>query len=585
MESFAHWLFTQLGAALLVVSQALLGQPTDVQARMADVLRYAGIANAAQTDVDRMAELWTRAQQADLSRDQRRVAFRDMLALFSKLRGRDVSARPQVLDGTAQFAMSIFDGGGRLDLTLPEPRSKPSGTYLHVETRGHGPTPLLLISDLGIDGRKLYASFAERQDRTYAMSIVTLPHAGAARALPWPETLDHVARPWLGQIERELLDLVDQPRMKGVTVIGTAAGGYFAARLALLRPSQLRSVVLVNALVKTPMRATDNPDAPAPFDQRLAFLKSITPAPQLFPFAPIPPPAELRRLIADPKSTHPSVRNWMAFSVKDAETSRAWTFEALSGGFFLTSQEYQWELTSTDLAEQMKSLTVPMLAMGSWHDEGSPTTTFPAVPQWEEMKLLYPTIPLTVVAFDQTRHYISADAPAAFDAALGDFRAGRTVREASGSAQSRSIARDTITQSAGANISIAFGSPSVSGRTIWGDVVPNGRVWRAGANQATTFTIDRDVQIDGHPLAAGAYTLFVIPNEAEWTVIFNRVPRQWGASDYNPAFDALRVAVKPVVVPHEEHVRYTIEPSGPKIATVTLAWETRAVSFRLAAQR
>jgi hypothetical protein len=69
----------------------------------------------------------------------------------------------------------------------------------------------------------------------------------------------------------------------------------------------------------------------------------------------------------------------MGFAVKDTTVSRAWTFEALSGGFLVPSLEYGWELTSTDLTGQMKELTVPMLAMGSWHDEGSPTTNVPNI--------------------------------------------------------------------------------------------------------------------------------------------------------------------------------------------------------------
>ena len=64
---------------------------------------------------------------------------------------------------------------------------------------------------------------------------------------------------------------------------------------------------------------------------------------------------------------------------------------------------------------------LPTLAMGSWHDDGSPVQNSPSISQWEEMKLLYPAIPLTVVAFDDTRSYISVDAPEDFDRALSDF--------------------------------------------------------------------------------------------------------------------------------------------------------------------
>src|SRR5207244_11522085 len=96
----------------------------------------------------------------------------------------------------------------------------------------------------------------------------------------------YLGRPWLSQMERELEALLDEPRMKGVTVVGTSGGGYFAARLALRRPKEVRSVVLVNALASTSMRAPDNPDAPAAREQRLLRVKSTPPAPQLFPGAP-----------------------------------------------------------------------------------------------------------------------------------------------------------------------------------------------------------------------------------------------------------------------------------------------------------
>src|SRR4026209_2391848 len=182
-----------------------------------------------------------------------------------------------------------------------------------------------------------------------------------------------------------------------------------------------------------------------------------------------------------------------------------------------------------------------MLAMGTWHDEGSTVTNLPTLSQWEEMKLLYPRIPLTVVGFDETRSYISADAPEEFDRALDDFLAGRPVRGKTGYRLPRASERASVTQAAGgAEIRLDYGRPAVKERKVWRELVPYGRVWRAGANEATTFTVNREVRIEGHPIAAGTYTVFVIPRDAEWTVIVNRVPRQWGAFDYNPAFDALR---------------------------------------------
>ena len=199
-------------------------QPADLKVPMAELLRYTGVENPAPEDVARLAELWTRAQQPGISGDERRLAFRDLLVLYSKLHGVDLASRPATMDGLAQFAAATVGAGGGMDLTLPVKRGAPQGEYLHVERRGNGPVPLVLISDVGVDGRKLYGSFASRNAGAYTMYIVTLPYAGAARPLPWPEKLDYTARPWLSQIERELLALIDQPRLRSRTTFDAGRG-------------------------------------------------------------------------------------------------------------------------------------------------------------------------------------------------------------------------------------------------------------------------------------------------------------------------------------------------------------------------
>ncbi len=571
-----------IGIILFSAPWEVCAQETDLKTRMTEVLRYTGLENPAPEDVARMTELWARAQQTGISSDERRTALRDMFTLYAKLHGQDPSSRPGGMEGLARFAATSMEAGGRMDLTLPEPRGTPNGPYLHVETRGNGPVPLVLISDLGVDGRKLYGPFAERNAGAYTMYIVTLPWAGAARPLPWPEKLDYAARPWLSQVERELLALIDQPKLKGAVVAGTTSGGYFAARLALLRPQRIRAAVLVDALVNATMRSAADPDAPASLSERLAQIKAVLPTPQLFPYAPVPPADELRRLIDDPGSMHPTARNWWTFAVKDASLSKAWAFEALSRGFIVPGLEYRWELLATDLTDELRHLSVPMLAMVAIHDEGSPSQTSPSLSEWDEIKLLYPQVPLTVATFVDSRSYISVEYPQEFDRALADFLAGRPVHGKNGIYMPRSSPRASVIQAVGGGeVRIAYGRPAVQERKIWGELVPYGRVWRAGANEATTVTFSQDVQVEGHPLAAGTYTFFVIPGEAEWTAIFNRVPRQWGAFNYNPAFDALRFTVKPAEIPSAEYVTYSIEPDGKSGGVVGLAWEKKRISFRV----
>lgn len=130
--------------------------------------------------------------------------------------------------------------------------------------------------------------------------------------------------------------------------------------------------------------------------------------------------------------------------------------------------------------------------------------------------------------------------------------------------------RDSVSGNVnGAKISINYGSPSVKDRKIWGELVPYGQVWRAGANEATTFTTSKAITVEGKNLAAGKYGLFVIPSENEWIVIFNKTADQWGAYDYKEKDDVLRVKIKPVKSSSkQERLVYKVNAKG-----IVLAWE------------
>ncbi|KRT14601.1 hypothetical protein ASU31_18830 [Pedobacter ginsenosidimutans] len=116
----------------------------------------------------------------------------------------------------------------------------------------------------------------------------------------------------------------------------------------------------------------------------------------------------------------------------------------------------------------------------------------------------------------------------------------------------------------GATITINYSSPAVKGRKIWGGLEAFDKVWRAGANEATTFETDKDIVVEGKALAAGKYSFFLIPKESgTWTAIFNKEPKQWGAYKYEEAKDALRVDVKTKALKAtQERLVYKITKSG-----------------------
>ncbi|PYS23884.1 MAG: hypothetical protein DMF72_07925 [Acidobacteria bacterium] len=175
----------------------------------------------------------------------------------------------------------------------------------------------------------------------------------------------------------------------------------------------------------------------------------------------------------------------------------------------------------------------------------------------------------------------------------------------------------TVSQTIGiTDISVTYHRPAVRGRTLWGDIssekvaalikansvapgaegegtvdgaagggkdfpmAPNGHVWRAGANEATKFTVSDDVVVNGQKLAAGAYSLHIIPGKEEFTIIFNKTADQWGSFRYDAKQDALRMKVKPVwKSDSQEQLSYEIPALTANSAQVILRWEKIAVPF------
>lgn len=138
----------------------------------------------------------------------------------------------------------------------------------------------------------------------------------------------------------------------------------------------------------------------------------------------------------------------------------------------------------------------------------------------------------------------------------------------------------SVTQRIGVNdVTIAYHRPGVKGRKIWGELVPFAQVWRAGANEATAVTFTEDVTVEEQPLRAGTYSFFAIPGEKEWTLIFNREVKQWGAFDYKEAKDALRVKVAAKPGPPEEWLSFRFRDLTLNSAVAVLSWEKVEVSF------
>ena len=106
-------------------------------------------------------------------------------------------------------------------------------------------------------------------------------------------------------------------------------------------------------------------------------------------------------------------------------------------------------------------------------------------------------------------------------------------------------------------ISIEYGRPAVKGRKVFGELVPFGQVWRAGANEATKITFGQEVLFGGQKVKKGTYALYVVPQEKEWKIILNRGVNNWGAYTYDAKDDVATTTV-PVKMMNEKMERFTI---------------------------
>jgi len=141
----------------------------------------------------------------------------------------------------------------------------------------------------------------------------------------------------------------------------------------------------------------------------------------------------------------------------------------------------------------------------------------------------------------------------------------------------------TIIQEFGlGKITVKYSRPNTKGRAIFGKMEPYGTVWRTGANSATVISFTDEVTFAGKPVPAGEYALFTIPEKGEWTVILNKITKQWGAYEYKEAEDFLRVKVKATSTKEKtETFNISFTDVFPTKATLQLAWENTSVNIDL----
>jgi hypothetical protein len=142
-----------------------------------------------------------------------------------------------------------------------------------------------------------------------------------------------------------------------------------------------------------------------------------------------------------------------------------------------------------------------------------------------------------------------------------------------------SPARVAMSTIAGTHVHIAYSSPGVRNRVIWGGLVAYDEVWAAGAHHATQVRFYKDVLIDEKKIAAGTYALFMIPGNEKWTLILNLRYDQHMSDEYNEAEDIIRVTVKPEQHAITPRLTYKVEKTSDTSGSIIMTWEKISVGL------
>jgi hypothetical protein len=128
---------------------------------------------------------------------------------------------------------------------------------------------------------------------------------------------------------------------------------------------------------------------------------------------------------------------------------------------------------------------------------------------------------------------------------------------------------------------IIYSRPQKSGRTIFGDLVEYGKIWRLGANEATEIELFKDVRISEKKIKKGRYTLYAIPSPESWTLILNKELDTWGAFQYDLNKDVIRVNITPEINPDIQETFTLVFEGSKENAFLVIAWDNYIAKLSL----
>jgi hypothetical protein len=136
----------------------------------------------------------------------------------------------------------------------------------------------------------------------------------------------------------------------------------------------------------------------------------------------------------------------------------------------------------------------------------------------------------------------------------------------------------------GKSIAVKYGAPSMRGRKVMGNLVPYGKVWRTGANEATSFATNTALKIGGTDVPAGTYTLYTLPGQSQWLLILSKQTGQWG-TEYHQDQDLTRIPMKSGSLSSpQERMSISFENTKGNSTEMHIKWEDTDQSVKITAE-
>lgn len=294
-----------------------------------------------------------------------------------------------------------------LDAAPPPPVKIPLAEVVHVEVRGTGPVPMVLIPGMSCDWT-VFDSFMERNKERYTMYALTLPGMGRSAPPELPEGTRPSQTVWIDNAAAAVTKLIDDRKLERPVIMGHSLGGHLAMRLGTTPGQKARAVISVDGMPALPLS-----DQPLSRADRADAVDG-------------PVAAQMAEVTDE---------QWMTYSEQTVETmvtdpARAASIKKLVAETApKVAKRYTLELMASDATEDLKKLEVPMLEVVAISDEYASVRHLAR----DFHAGLYKDMPkVTVVYFEDTRHFIMDDAPAELDRAVENFIAGRPVEGKTG---------------------------------------------------------------------------------------------------------------------------------------------------------